>query len=326
VPVKISVAMCTYNGAAFVAEQLDSIARQTRVPDELVICDDRSTDDTLELVRDWSRHAQFDVRVEQNAERLGTIRNFDRAVGMCGGELIALSDQDDFWLPQKLGVVEARFLSDPGLGALFSDAELVDESLRPLGRRLWQSVGFDEREQRLLQQGHSESVLMKSFVTGATLTFRKGIATLSRPFPTDLPMFIHDGWIALLALAVSRVDFVNEPLILYRQHDAQQIGARPGRDVLTKRISRQIKRDGSILQDELKAMHRLRQRLQEQKIFPVRKVFKAALDDRIAFLDSRACLPSSRLRRIPTIMRNLRLGHYRRFANGSLSALKDLAA
>src|SRR3954470_17842517 len=94
-----SVAMCTYNGARFLGEQLASVAAQTRPPDELVVCDDRSTDETASLVRDFAAAAPFRVRLHVNERNLGSTRNFERAVSLCEGDLIALSDQDDEWLP-----------------------------------------------------------------------------------------------------------------------------------------------------------------------------------------------------------------------------------
>src|SRR5882724_11959920 len=94
---RISVAMCTYNGAGFLSEQLESIAAQTRLPDELVICDDRSTDESVEIVRNFARHTPFSVRLEMNEENLGSTKNFEKSIGLCQGEIIALADQDDVW-------------------------------------------------------------------------------------------------------------------------------------------------------------------------------------------------------------------------------------
>src|ERR687894_3003245 len=101
-PARFSVAMCTYNGARFVAEQLASVAAQTRPPDELVVCDDGSTDETCRLVEEFAARAPFPVRLFVNERNLGSTRNFGRAVALCEGDLVALSDQDDVWHPEKL--------------------------------------------------------------------------------------------------------------------------------------------------------------------------------------------------------------------------------
>ncbi len=92
---RTSVAMCTFNGGRFLAEQLESIASQTRLPYELVACDDHSTDDTIAILKAFQANAPFPVQIVQNAMRMGSTRNFDQAIGMCSGDFIALCDQDD---------------------------------------------------------------------------------------------------------------------------------------------------------------------------------------------------------------------------------------
>src|SRR4029078_1399724 len=134
--VRISVAMCTYNGAEFLPAQLESIFGQTRRPYEIVICDDVSTDETISLIPDT-------VVLHRNEENLGTVKNFEKAIGLCTGDVIALSDQDDVWRPDKLALIEGAFQKTPNAGLVFSDAEIVDEDLDPLGRRMWDEVGFD---------------------------------------------------------------------------------------------------------------------------------------------------------------------------------------
>src|ERR1700759_3102252 len=104
-----SVAMCPYNGARFVGEQLESIAAQTLAPSELVVCDDRSTDATVRLVESFPARGPFSVRLGVTEHTLGSKKIFERAVSLCRGELIALSDQDDVWLPGKLARLAAEF-------------------------------------------------------------------------------------------------------------------------------------------------------------------------------------------------------------------------
>src|SRR5271168_1256902 len=96
---RVSVAMCTYNGAAYLEEQLESLALQSFPPEELVVCDDVSTDATPQILDDFARRAPFSVRIVKNSANVGYRRNFEQAIGLCQGEVIALSDQDDFWYP-----------------------------------------------------------------------------------------------------------------------------------------------------------------------------------------------------------------------------------
>src|SRR5262245_48111587 len=117
-----SVAMCTYNGSRYLSAQLDSIGTQTRPPDELMICDDGSVDDTVQLIEKFADSAPFVVRLEVNSANLGSTKNFEKAIQRCKGDLIALADQDDVWLPRKLELLEAEFQRSPNVGLVFSDA------------------------------------------------------------------------------------------------------------------------------------------------------------------------------------------------------------
>ncbi|HXM46530.1 MAG TPA: glycosyltransferase family 2 protein [Pyrinomonadaceae bacterium] len=221
--VKLSIAMCTYNGAAYLSEQFESLATQTRVPDELVVCDDSSTDKhTREMVEAFARRAPFAVRLFINKQNLGSKRSFELAIRRCRGEIIFLCDQDDVWREDKLAVIERAFLSSPQTGLVFSDAEVGDENLVKLGS-LWQN--FSEDSQADLEAGRAfHALLRRNLVTGATLAFRSNLRRLVLPIPTDTS-FQHDAWIALIIAAVARVTFISEPLIKYRQHPGQQIGA-----------------------------------------------------------------------------------------------------
>src|SRR4051812_33917826 len=200
----ISVALCTFNGAEYLPAQLASIAAQSRLPDELVVHDDASSDGTPALVEAFVAQAPFPVRLHRHAERLGSIRNFDSAIAACAGDLIALSDQDDVWRPDKLRAIARRFDADAGVGLVFSDADLVDAALRPIGRRLWESIGFDRQRQHLWRQRGALTALVPGrIVTGATMAFRATFRPLVLPTPDGIAPMIHDGWIALAIAAVA---------------------------------------------------------------------------------------------------------------------------
>ena len=115
---RISVALCTYNGGRYLERQLESIALQSRMPCELIVCDDRSTDDTIAILRQFQSDAPFPVQVIQNQFRLGSTRNFDQAIGLSRGEFIALCDQDDLWLPAKLERLCDALVDNPFLGGV----------------------------------------------------------------------------------------------------------------------------------------------------------------------------------------------------------------
>ena len=328
-PMRISVAMCTYNGADFVPAQLASIAEQTRAPDELIICDDASTDKTRAVLESFARTSALPVSLYFSDENAGSVKNFDRAIGLCTGDVIALSDQDDVWNSDKLQRIERLFTENPGAGLVFSDADLVDKNLRPLDRRLWNAVGFDAQKQKLVRDGRSLDVLVNGWtVTGATMAFRSDYVKLALPIPTNIAM-IHDGWIALTIAAVAGVAFIEQPLIKYRQHERQQIGA-------PKRSARQpesgLQAFGSALRRRSSAtdLHRILSVLEErllaqQNSFDVRRALAFAANYS-SHLDVRANLPRKRLSRVPRILRELLTMRYHEYANGFKSAAKDLVS
>src|SRR5258708_2267565 len=129
---RVSVVMATYNGASFIQDQLDSLAKQDLLPDELVISDDGSTDDTLDIVVAFAQQAPFPVHVHRNETRLGYRSNFMRAAGLARSDLIAFCDQDDIWDPRKLKICAAAF-DDPEVLLVYHNARIVTADGRPVG-------------------------------------------------------------------------------------------------------------------------------------------------------------------------------------------------
>lgn len=218
---RISVAMCTFNGGRYLEEQLKSIASQTRVPCELVVCDDQSTDDTAGILKKFQAAAPFSVRIVQNALRMGSTRNFDQAIGMCGGDFIALCDQDDRWLPMKLERSVNVLIENPFLGGVFSDANLIDGDSRPTGIRLFEKHKFTHVKQREFVSNPTSILLKHDVVTGATLLLRASLRRYWSPIPST---WVHDGWLAWMIALHSRLSLVPEALIEYRIHAGQQLG------------------------------------------------------------------------------------------------------
>lgn len=217
--------MATFNGARFLPEQLRSIAAQTLMPAELVVSDDGSTDTTLDVVRNFARDAPFPVRILDKTERLGFADNFLFAVEHCRHDYVAMSDQDDAWLPGKIETAVARMEAD---GSLLSLHRLMvaNEALEPQGI-------FDQDIRGDARFGPLE---LDPYVTGwgNTMVFRREIAHLvlrsrrPRQFEQSIPLS-HDTWIYVLSAALGPVSHIAEPLILYRQHGANVYGMQPSR-------------------------------------------------------------------------------------------------
>ena len=212
----ISIALCTYNGARFLREQLASIAAQSRLPDELVVCDDGSTDETLSLVERISRQSSFPVRVVRNPANLGVAANFQQAIGLCQSELTALADQDDVWLPDKLARAEQALLASkhPAQSLYCSRLQYVDANLAPVGySSLPAHIDFS-------------NALVENSATGCSIVFGSDIKR--RFLEADASrMLMHDWWLYLVATAFGEVVYDPVASILYRQHSHNVAGWEP---------------------------------------------------------------------------------------------------
>jgi glycosyltransferase involved in cell wall biosynthesis len=313
----VAVAMCTYDGERFVGEQLASFARQTRLPDRVVVVDDGSRDSTLEVVGRFAADAPFPVDVYWNERTLGYVKNFERAIGIPAEDVIALSDQDDVWREDKLEKVVSALEADAGLALVFSDASLVDAQLRPIGDRLWQTVELAGHEQEAIREGRSFEVLLRrNRVTGAATALRRSAWELVRPIPEGA---VHDEWIGLVLAGVSRVGIVPEPLIDYRQHGGNQLGGR--RLGMIDRLKRARRQRFQELDRRRELLVELRSRFEGRGIEPGRM---ASLEGAIRHLELRLALPRRRVRRVPAVAGSWLRGEYGRNANGLPSALRDL--
>jgi glycosyltransferase involved in cell wall biosynthesis len=328
---KISVAMCTYNGADFLPAQLESILAQSQRPDEIVVCDDGSTDGTRALLERFAAESPVPVSLRFNEKNLGSVKNFEQAIRLCSGDVIALSDQDDVWHQDKLKLIEDEFTKTSSTGLVFSDAEIVDENLNPLNRRMWDEVGFDAQKRKMLRNGRALEVLITGWtVTGATMAFRSRFVNICLPIPDGIAM-IHDGWIALTVGCVASVVALDEPLIRYRQHERQQIGA-PTRAPTTPEPRRLEKLETAFKRQNSNAeLYKILETLEERLLaftgqYDIRKVlsFVGAYS---FHLNVRANLPKRRrLNRVPSILRELLSLRYHEYANGFKSAAKDLVS
>jgi len=319
--IDVSVALCTFNGGQFLRQQLESIASQDHLPREIVVQDDQSTDDTLSILREFARSTRIEVRVERNERRLGFSQNFGRVIGRCRGQIIALCDQDDVWPRKKIARAIAEF-SDPSVGLTFSNAEVVDQDLKPLRYDMWGSRRFTEKELRMIRKGGETDVLLKHYtVTGATMAFRGKFKDLILPIPVG---WNHDAWIALLLSCVSRIRPLPERLLLYRQHARNAVGAR--RRGLYQQVRKGLLVDrAEYYKQELGRFKEVGERLMlYAREFPPRQNALCDLEAKVLHLERRALLPKARLRRIVPVLREIARGGYARYARNWQSIALDL--
>lgn len=321
----ISIAMCTFNGADYLQEQLVSIVKQTRLPDELVVCDDGSTDSTLQILDEFKKKVLFSVIIHCNKKRLGATKNFEKVITLCEGEIIALCDQDDVWLPQKLEKIEELFKEHPNAGYIFSEGIIVNEKLQPLNFTLWDRFLFTKTARKRFEQGHQNQVeilIHHNVVTGATMAFRKNIKDLILPIPEE---WVHDEWIALLASAVGvKGIFIDEPLIKYRLHNRQLIGIGSNKKLnLIEKLQKAYNTKSEVYKVNAERLIYILDQLNltNKVTKEANKLFK----EKITHLQARQWLHDhSRWKRPSRVFIELLNGRYHRFSNGWKSVVKDL--
>jgi glycosyltransferase involved in cell wall biosynthesis len=316
---KLSIAMCTFNGGGFLKQQLDSFLVQALLPVELVICDDGSTDDSMLIIEEFSALAPFPVLLHINSHNLGSTKNFEKAISLCTGDIIALADQDDVWYSHKLQSIVEAFVRDDEVGMVFSDADIVDADLRKMGYLLWQKCDFDRGKQKIMAKDNGFEVFIKNqYVTGATMAFRSSLRALLLPISSR---WVHDGWISLLASAVSKVEVITEPLIMYRQHDGQQIGA--ARRSVAQKISVSSVKNSEYYRNLAYQYQDALNRLDERGAFrsPVQQ---QRMRKKVGHLLARAEINELGWARIPIIARELLSQHYHHYSSGFVSMMKDL--
>ena len=313
--VKISVALCTCNGECFLSEQLDSLLEQTLMPQELIVCDDASEDGTLTILESFVRRASFPVRLYRNEKRIGIGPNFERAISLCTGEVIALCDQDDVWMPEKLILLSECFST--GAEWACCDARVVREDLTPLGYTLWERVKFCQQELNYARQGRFLEVLLKHcVVAGATLAFKSDLRDRLLPIPAD---WYYDAWLAAILAATSRVSVMEQPMQYYRQHDRNALGG--ARRSLISEVRAAFSLDRKThYQEEITRWSEFLGRLGTE----VAADTKLLLAAKLAHLERRADLPFNRLARLPSVAAETARGGYARYSRNWGSIAIDL--
>jgi len=212
--------MCTFNGAKYIDEQLQSLCQQTKQPYEIIICDDGSSDATEVIVNKYIATVDFPIRFEVNKDRLGYRRNFTQAASLCSGDLVAFCDQDDIWRSDKLSKV-ADWFSDPRIMMVHHNARVVDANAVPSG--FVNKAGHHPVLAKPLQENPW------SYSLGFTQTFRSELIKFgdlrSRIMgEEETEWTAHDQWISFLSSSLGWVAYIDEELVDYRQHGANAYG------------------------------------------------------------------------------------------------------
>ncbi len=330
-----SIALCTFNGVDHLATQWASLLAQDQLPNEIVVCDDQSTDDTVALLHRLAAESPFPVRILENSVRLGYNKNFEKALSECTGDLIFICDQDDAWFPEKISTM-ARFMGErPDVEAAFCDAWVTDEQLLERQSRFWEWVRFDAVARARWQSGEMMEVMLDgNRVMGCATVLRRSFLANALPVPDSVPGYIYDGWLGLVGAARQSVAFIDEPLQLYRTHPQQQVGVRESDEVVERvrlrdRFARQREKKLAPLREKQSQLAVINQLLRNRLSNNAPGL--ASLRRRLSHFTTRSCLPHERFRRIGPVLANLREGNYQRYADASanwyapyLAALGDI--
>lgn len=212
------IIVATYNGENYLQQQLMSLLNQTVLPEHIFIRDDLSNDKTIAIIEDFANSAHVPVVFLKPDRNLGYIKNFEVLSKKALADIIFFCDQDDIWLSNKAELIIQEFKTNPECKMIFSDAYLVDEKLDMIST-LWHSIGFKPKR----EECNLSRVISDNFVTGATIAIERNYLLSLLPFPDNI---IHDYWLAVNSIVDNNIFYIEEKLILYRQHQFNQIGVK----------------------------------------------------------------------------------------------------
>jgi len=322
---KISVAMATYNGEAYVEQQIESILRQTRLPDELVISDDCSSDRTIELIKRTTAGCPFPVRIFPSSRNIGMNGNFEIAIREANGDIIIPSDFDDYWLPERVNETVSAFAESRDVGLFYCNAELTDRDLRPTGTTIFDSR---PRLRAITEVSGAEALGCAVLVQGMTIAFHRSLKPFVLPFSDQSAW---DRWLSVIALAVGQVRAIDRCLVYWRRH-GRNWGAVESEGDLKQHWTRAA--DKEVYACRVSRWDAIHRRLTEIKANGARLPSGKRLDEFVEA--SWRCLSFARQRenrkgrpriaRVFGAVSSLARGDYHRYADGVRSCVLDVAA
>lgn len=319
-----SIALITYNGEKYLARQLETLATQTRLPDELVVCDDCSTDKTMEILEAFTKTAPFPVRIYRNEENIGWCLNFHKAYFLCEKEIIFFCDQDDIWLPHKIKTGMEVFEKEPEVGMVLMTDLRVDchEKSLPFSYR------FSQLESPLKEENSFLTLLKASKLGWAAHNMACRACWREMVYPGNpRPELAFDVWVFNLMGVLAEVRVIMKPTLLFRRH-GENITSNSGK------VRNPLKRLRKAIWKHYD-MGRLRNKYHfaSQLIKALEAVEKPLIPGILEFHrrqmehhKSRMIVWTSWFSRFWLVPREYFNGNYKRFAHGLRDALADFVA
>ncbi len=219
---KTSVVIATYNGEKYIEEQLKSIILQTVKPDEIVICDDHSKDETIKIINALLSKTQMDYKIIRHKNNLGVVKSFKDALLASSGDLVFLCDQDDVWKKEKIEKFIKIFKDNDDCILVFSNASVTDDKLCSKGTSLWESIHFNPEGMRnFTKSAYISELLKRNIFTGMCMAFKRELIDAETSFSTNM---LHDEFLGWRALFKGKIVPINEQLVYYRQHSKNVVG------------------------------------------------------------------------------------------------------
>lgn len=249
----VQIVMATYNGEKYLKEQIDSILSSSFQDFELHIFDDGSQDSTMDILKNYRDKYPEKIFISQNKRNLGVTLNFLKAISRTRSDYVMLCDQDDVWRKDKIAKtlkrmrqMEVQFGKDLPI-AVFTDALVVDNNLNTLNKSFF---GSGRLKPELIDLPH---LLMENKLIGCTVMVNGSLRRILQSNPLPKKARLHDAWLGLIAASCGKISFINEPTLLYRQHEANVVGNKSFISYILNRTSNLKRQKESLLELQLQA-------------------------------------------------------------------------
>lgn len=311
----VSVAVCTYNGEDYLNTQLDSILNQTLEPNEIVVCDDGSTDNTVSILESHkSNHPElFNIFINEN--NIGITKNFEKAIRKCQNDAIALCDQDDMWYERKLEY-QVDILSRRDCDLVFHNSAIVSESLDQITNH-WDLISYEHGMVQNINKAFS-FLMKRNYIKGSTILFDKSLRKKVTPIPEP---WGHDWYIAFIALLTGNIIDIDKQLHKYRRHDDQ--ASSHNTDSIVERISRGITTSSSALHFEQRAsqweaLKNTLSQFEDNDLTLSRSLVLTEINDRYHYERNRRIAHDPKMsisKKIKHVFNNYTSGRYQKYGN-----------
>ena len=224
---RVDILLATYNGEKYLREQLDSLLRQTYKNIRIIISDDKSTDSTQTIIKEYKLKDERIVFFSQE-KNLGVVLNFEFLLKKVQSKYYMFADQDDIWNDDKIEKSLNR-LKEMEADIVFTDLQVVDDELNIINKSYWELKGL---KQKILKYNGFNALYLNNYVTGCTMIAKSETIQKILPIPSSSKYILHDYWTALMISQNGKIEYLNEPTIKYRQHKNNKIGSKKKSETL----------------------------------------------------------------------------------------------